>query len=300
MKKLLLNRVNVLFLLLVAVLFLLPPRRAVDKPWAYLTVLILAEAIFLVQYSRKWEKSTLDVATVAFLFLGVWDVTSRLNLTHPVLIPPPENVFNVFITQRELMITSVFSSLRLLLISVAAALVLSIFLGLFVGWIPRLRSAVLPIVHIIGPIPPLVYTPYVVAVMPSFRAASLFVIFFAVFMPTFQNMITRVTSVDHKIIQSAKVMNVSTPTMLFRIILPYCMPSIISGLSGTFRIALLCLSGAELLGASSGLGYFVKRASDYANYTQVLAGIVLMGIVVSVINIIITLVQKKTIKWRYT
>lgn len=300
MKKLLCNRVNFLFLVSLGVLFFLPARRELDQPWAYLTVLILAELLFLGQYARKKKKSALDVGTVAFLLLIVWDVLSRLDLTHPVLVPPPENVFYVFVDQRALMIESVFSSLRLMVISVGIALLLGVSLGLLVGWVPRLRGAVMPIAHVISPIPALVTTPYIVAVMPTFQSASIFVICFSVFWPTFQNMVQRVTGIDQKIIQSARVMNVSTPTMLFRIILPYCLPGIISGLTGTMRVALLCLSGAELLGARSGLGFFVKKFSDYANYTQVIAGIILMGVVVTVLTMLIEWIQRKAIKWRYT
>ena len=300
MRKLLLNRVNVLFLILLGVVFFLPARRELDEPWAYVTVLVLSELLFLVQYAQKKKKSALDVGTAAFLLLGVWDVLSRLNLTHPVLVPPPENVFYVFVDQRVLMIESVFSSLRLMVVSVGIAMILGISLGLLVGWVPRLRGAVMPIAHVISPIPALVTTPYIVAVMPTFQSASIFVISFSVFWPTFQNMVQRVTGIDQKIIQSARVMNVSTPTMLFRIILPYCLPGILSGLTGTMRVALLCLSGAELLGARSGLGFFVKKFSDYANYTQVIAGIILMGIVVTVLTMLIEWVQKKAIKWQYT
>ncbi|MCD7787244.1 MAG: ABC transporter permease subunit, partial [Oscillospiraceae bacterium] len=142
-----------------------------------------------------------------------------------------------------------------------------------------------------------VTTPYIVAIMPTFQAASVFVICFSVFFPTFQSMVQRVASIDRRIIQSAEVMNVSTPTMLFKIILPSCLPGILSGLTGTMRVALLCLSGAELLGAKSGLGYFVKKFSDYANYTQVIAGIILMGIVVTVLTMLIELLQRRAIRW---
>lgn len=298
--KLLLNRANALFLAVLALVFLLPSRRAMDAPWAYVTVLLLAEAIFLSCYIRRRKKSTLDIASVTFLFLGLWDLMSRLALTHPVLVPPPENVFYVFVSQRELMVQGIFSSLRLLFFGVGLALLFGVFLGLAVGWIPRLRGAVLPIANVISPIPPLVYTPYVVAVMPTFKIASIFVIFCAVFWPTFQSMINQVSSIDRKIIQSAQVMNVSTPTMLFRVILPYCKPGILAGLTGTIRAALLCLTGAELLGASSGLGYFVKKFSDFADYTKVIAGIILMGIVVTVLVSAIQWLQRKLVKWNYT
>lgn len=297
--KLFANRGNLLFLITLGIL-LLPSKRSMDAPWAYVAVLALIETAFLLRYRKHREKSLLDIVSVAYAFLGFWDLMSRLDLTHPVLVPPPENVFYVFVSQRELMVQGIFSSLRLLFLGVSLALFTGVFLGLLVGWIPRLRGAVLPIANVISPIPPLVYTPYVVAVMPTFKAASVFVIFCAVFWPTFQNMVGRVGSIDKKIIQSAQVMNVSTSTMLFRVILPYCKPSILASLNGTIRAALLCLTGAELLGANSGLGYFVKKFSDYADYTKVIAGIILMGIVVTVLIAAVHWLQKKLVKWDYT
>ena len=65
------------------------------------------------------------------------------------------------------------------------------------------------------------------------------------------------------------------------------------------RAAFLCLTGAELLGARSGLGFFVKKFSDYADYTKVIAGIIVMGIVVTLIELGIKQLEKKCIKWRY-
>ncbi|MBP3505001.1 MAG: ABC transporter permease subunit [Lachnospiraceae bacterium] len=299
MKKLLLNRANLVFIIDLLLIFFMPTSQDIDAPWAFVVVLILAETLFLIQYGRSGKKSAVDVAFIAFLFLGLWEALKKLGLMHPVLVPPPENVFNVFVTQRELILQGIGSSLLLLLYGVGIALILGVVFGLLVGWIPRLREAVMPIANVISPIPPLVYTPYVVAVMPTFKLASIFVIFSAVFWPTFQQMVGRVSSMDQKIIQSAKVMNVSTPTMLFKVILPYCLPGIITGLSGSMRAAFLCLTGAELLGASSGLGFFVKKFSDYADYTKVITGIIVMGIVVTVIEILIKVLEKKCIKWKY-
>ena len=237
---------------------------------------------------------------VAYLFLLFWELSVKLGFAHPVLVPSPENVFWVFVSERELMWTGVGSSLLLLLQSVGLSLVLGVFLGLFVGWFPRVREAVVPIASVIGPIPPLVYTPYVVAVMPTFRSASVFVIFSACFWPLFLRMVQMVTSMDKKIIQTARVMDIPTGQMLFSVILPYCIPGILKSIPATMRGAFLCLTGAELLGARSGLGYFVKKFSDYANYTKVIAGIILMGIVVTIIDALIDLLIKKTIRWDYT
>jgi len=160
----------------------------VESPIAYLAVnCILQKFYFLVKYIKDRRKSAIDIAFITFLFLGIWESAYKLGFTHPVLVPAPENVFYVFIEQKELMLAGVVSSLVLLAWGVGLAVILGVFLGLFTGWIPRLREAVVPIANVISPIPPLVYTPYVVAVMPTFKIASIFVIFSAVFWPTFSD-----------------------------------------------------------------------------------------------------------------
>ena len=300
MRKYILNYANVLFLAAVAVALFFTPTRQIESPAAYIVVLCLTQALYLTAYIRTGKKSARDIAGIVFAILIIWDICARRGMGNTVLIPPAENVFNVFITERSLMLEGVWSSMKLLFFGVGAALILGVGLGLVVGWIPRVRETVLPIANVISPIPPLVYTPYVVAAMPTFKAASVFVIFMAVFWPTFQNMVTRVGSIDRKIIQSAQVMNVSTPAMIFRVILPYCKPGILTSLNASMRAALLCLTGAELLGATSGLGYFVKKFSDFANYTKVLAGIILMGVVVTLLSMLLKFIQKKTVKWNYT
>lgn len=299
-RSIIINRANILLLITVLLTLFLKGDKETESPIAFLIVLALAEVLFLVRYARDRKKSELDIAAVTFLILGFWELSVKAGWAHPVLVPAPEDVFMVFYSERELMLQGVGSSLWLLLWSVGLALVLGVFLGLIVGWIPRAREAVVPIANVIGPIPPLVYTPYVVAVMPTFRSASTLVIFMACFFPVFTTMISRVASMDRRIIQSAQVMAVSTPQMLFRVILPYCMPGILGSLPGTMRGAFLCLTGAELLGASSGLGYFVKKFSDYANYTKVIAGIILMGVVVTLIDIALEQIYKRAVKWNYS
>lgn len=194
---------------------------------------------------------------------------------------------------------SFYSSMKLLFIGIGLAMILGILGGLFVGYVDRLRETILPIARVMSTIPPLVYTPYVVALMPNFYTASIFVIFSAVFWPSFLGMMWRVGNIDKKIIELAKVMNFNTIGMIFKVILPYSMPDVIGRLSTSLTSAMLCLTGAEMLGASAGLGYFVKKYSDYADYTKVIAGIILIGIVTTVLNILVMQLEKKVIQWKY-
>ena len=54
---------------------------------------------------------------------------------------------------------------------------------------------------------------------------------------------------------------------------------------------------AEMYGATSGLGYFVINYTNYANYTNVAAGIIMVGIVVTILDFLVGLLVRKTVKW---
>lgn len=292
-------RVNVLFAMLLGLIFFVPKAEGTQPVAAFVIATVLIEILYLIQHFRTHKKSISDIVTVVYGFLIIWELASVLGLAHPVLVPSPENVFSIFYINKSDMLDGLISSMLILVQGIGIAMIIGVFGGLFVGYIERLRESILPVTKVISSIPPLVYTPYVVAVMPTFRSASVFVIFSAVFWPTFMSMISRVGSIDKKIIDSAKVMNVSAPVMLFQVILPYSLPDVIGRLSSSLTSAMLCLTGAEMLGASSGLGYFVKKFSDYADYTRVIAGIIYIAIIITILNTLISKLQKRVIKWKY-
>lgn len=196
------------------------------------------------------------------------------------------------------MLEGVFSSMELLIVGFAVSLTAGVGLGLFIGWIPRLSNMFYPIVKVLAPIPSVVYTPYIIAIMPTFRSASAMVIILGLFFPTLMQMIHRVHTIDPQIVNSARAMNVGTRDMVLRVFLPYMIPGVIGGLRVSLSTSFMILVIAEMMGATSGLGYFIKNYADFANYTNVIAGIILVGVVVTILNGVITLIQKKFVKWK--
>ena len=105
--------------------------------------------------------------------------------------------------------------------------------------------------------------------------------------------------VEKKIVNSAKVLNLSTATILFKIIIPFNMPRIINALPIRLASALMTLTVAEMLGADKGMGYYVRFSLNFANYTKAIAGIIFIGFVVTVLNGIIDMAKKHFIKGNY-
>lgn len=304
--KRILNLPNLFFILIWAASFLPSKydeeiRIGLHDFKAFGIVLILIEIIFIVKSANAAKFQALkDVVGFIYLFFLIWELfVSRLNVLPYVFIPAPENVFYIFAEDYVTILTGFASSMYLIIIGMVSAILIAVVLGTLVGWVPRLTNAVYPISKAISTVPPLIYTPYVVLLTPSFRTASLFVVFLSIFWGTFMGSINNTAFVEKRVINSAKVLNVSTFTILFRIIIPFNMPRIINSLPIHLSSALMTLTAAEMIGADSGMGYYVRVALNYANYTKAIAGIIFIGVVVTGLNGVINELKKKFVNWEY-
>ena len=306
LSKYVLNLAN-LFFLLTLLCFLLPSKYASEMriglktPIVFAIILIIVEIRFIFSLRKKSKaQAAKDITAFVFIAAFVWElVVSRLNLLPYVFVPALENVFYVFVQDYALIITGFFSSMYLLLVGMATSIVIAVILGTLVGWNPRLTKAIYPIAKAVSTVPPLIYTPYVVLIMPTFRMASIFVIFLTNFWSTFMGAINNTAFVEKRIINSARVLNLSTPVILFKIIIPFNLPRIINSLPIHLASALMTLTTAEMLGADSGMGFYVRMALNFANYTKAISGIFFIGLVVTVLNAVINFAKKRLVKWSY-
>lgn len=286
---------HLLFLALVF-LILQPSVEGTKSYTAFLIIVIAVEAALL---ANRKKKAAIDIGIIVFAALILWEyITAKVGVKDAMLYPAPENVFNIFVTDYEKILEGVGSSLRLMGLAFALALFFGVGLGLIVGLSDRLNSTVMPIVRVISPIPPIIYSPYAVALLPSFRAASIFVITMTIFWSIFMNMVLSVRQIDRKIMDSARTLNLNQSSMIFHVLLPYSLPGIINSVSVSVSTSFLVLTAAEMIGATSGLGWYIKYNADFANFTKVIAGIFVIGVVVTVLNALISLVKRLLIRWR--
>lgn len=290
-----------IFLAILIVTIFIPGERDVQAVAPMIAAISLVEFLFLFGFFRAGRpaRNRGDLMVLIWGFLLLWEVmTTKLDKMHRVLFPLPENVFNVFATQYGVLIGNVLSSMQLLAIGFTSGIVCGLFLGLIVGWHPRLKDTFFPVAQVLTPITPIIYAPYLIAIMPTFRSASALVIFCGIFWPTFLNMIIRVQSIEPKILDSARALDVKGFAMLRFVLLPYVLPSVVSGLKVTLTTSMMMLTFAEMMGATSGMGYYIINYAHYANYTNVVAGIILVGFVVTILNRLVDAVQRRAIRWR--
>ena len=291
-----------LFLSALIILVLVPGAKKTQPISAMLAGLVVIEVLYILQ-CRRWHKRGESfrvpscIVSIVWAVLIIWEIlVTKLNCMHPVLYPAPENVFYVYRTQYATILLNILSSMELLAVSIFIGVVLGVVLGVTVGWIPVLSDVFYPIANVLAPIPSVVYAPYIIAIMPSFRSASAMVIVIGIFFPMFLD--NRVKAIDPQIIDSALMLNVSNRTMITGILLPYVVPGVIMGMKVTLTTSFMLLIFAEMMGATKGLGYYIVNYNSYGNYTNVIACIIVVGLLVTVLNRLVDLLQEKAIKWK--
>lgn len=264
-------------------------------------ILLIAYLYFMILFKNNREKkrAASDITIVILLLLVVWELlTQKLGILSNFLYPSLQSVINQFKDDGAELLVHLFASIKLLASGMILAIVLAIPLGIFTASNKRLEFLVRPIANVLSPIPPIVWIPYAVAILPSFQASSTFIIFIGAFWPIFINTLNGVTNIDQRYIKSAQTLGLKSSTMVAKIIIPAALPSIFSGVQVGLVLSFILLTAAEMIGSSAGIGFYVKLATDYGNYTKVITGIIFIGIIVTVIMTLFNKLEKHLLRWR--
>ncbi|MBO4896688.1 MAG: ABC transporter permease subunit [Clostridia bacterium] len=303
-KKRYLRTVHLLFIVLLLI-HLIPNKLPGDTFGSYVIWFAVGLEVLTLILSAVIKKPLglnlfLDIVGFIFGFLIIWTLaTAKLNIINPALFPPPGKVFKQLIEDNKKIFVNIISSLGIILQGYLLGAVVAIPLGLFLGCSARLGSAATYISKFFGAIPPIVYIPYGIALLPTFRSVSVFVIFLATFWPVLAGTMSGVMNVDKKTIDSAKVLNVNKLSMLFSVILPASLPEIFIGCNQGLTVSFILLTSAEMIGARSGLGYYIKNYSDFGDYTRTLVGLIVIGVVIVFISFLFNKLQKYLLRWKY-
>ena len=106
----------------------------------------------------------------------------------------------------------------------------------------------------------------------------MFVIFLACSFPILINTIDGVRSVDPVLIRTARTFGYSGATILAKVVLPAASPFIVTGLRIALAIALILVVISEMVGATSGIGYYILEAQRTFKIPRMYAGMLVLAL----------------------
>ncbi len=279
------------------------PAQVVNNTSIFIGFLLVLAVLFLAELHihPKNARAVTDICLLLSGLLLLWEIMcGKLVLLDPFLFPGPVKVFAVFGADWEIMFKGVGSSLFILASGYLLALVIAIPAGLYIGWRKRLFDVAYPVAKAVSPIPPIVYLPYAIVLLPSFWTSSVFLIFIGSFWPIFVGAVYGVFSIDKRLINSARTLGLSEHQMVWRILLPGSMPSIFSGAMISLIMSFITITVAEMIAATSGLGWYIEYHHQFANYDKVIAGMILIACIVIIIMFLFDRIQRYCLRWQQT
>lgn len=171
------------------------------------------------------------------------------------------------------------TSLQRVFIGFGIATVVAVPFGFLMGASQSAWAMFNPVVQLLRPVSPLAWFPLGLVVLKAAPLAAIFVIFITSIWPTLLNTAFGVSSVPQSHKNVARVFQFSSVKYVRHVLLPYSLPSVVTGMRISMGIAWMVIVAAEMLSGGTGIGFYVWDAYNASNLANVAAAIFLIGFI---------------------
>jgi len=236
------------------------------------------------------------------LVVVVWWAASATGGLDPRKLPSPASVLSsahgLWTSGRlqDSVQTSLTRALLGLVIGVAAGVVLALAAGL-----SRAGEALVDgTMQVKRAIPSLALLPLMILWLGIGETMKVVVIALGVMVSVYVNTHAALVSIDARYVELAEAQRLSRRVFLRKVVLPGALPGFFTGLRLAVTAAWLGLIVVEQINATSGIGYMMFQAQQYAQSGIILVGLVLYGVFGFASDALVRLVERRVLSWRST
>ena len=250
------------------------------------------------------SSTAISIVTVAAL-LVLWWVATHYGWIRDIFLPTPEKILKSFadawrgdIQGGKPLPEHFWASLWRVFAAFLLAVVTAIPAGIAMG-VSRIARGILdPPIEFYRPLPPLAYLPLIVIWFGIDETAKVVLIFLACFAPLAMSARAGVRGVMIEQINAAYSMGASRWQVIWHVIVPGAMPEIFTGMRIAIGFGWTTLVAAEMVAATEGLGQMVLNASNFLRTDVVIMGIVVIGVVAYLFDLLMRYVERLVVPWK--
>jgi ABC-type nitrate/sulfonate/bicarbonate transport system permease component len=188
-------------------------------------------------------------------------------------------------------------SLVRLLSGYLIAAVLGVLLGVLLGRVAWLRRQAAPIIEFLRAIPPPALLPFTIVAIGVDSSAKVALIAFVCIWPILLNTMDGVAGIEPTMTETARVYHIPTSDDLLHVQLRAASPQIFAGMRTALPLAIILMVISEMVASTDGLGYFVLQAQRTFALADMWSGILLLGILGYLLNLVFTLIERRVLAW---
>ena len=219
------------------------PERIQDRQWTL---------------SEAWNRYGPWVVTVinVTIFLCIWEAVTRAGLVNLTTTAPPGAIVSGSILDH------VLYTLTNLAIGLSIACAIGIPAGLLMGGNRYVETVLSPYVWSLTSLPRIALVPLFILFMGFTVQMQITIIVLSAVFPIMINSWAGVKTTEKSLLAAAKVFGASRRELYLKVVLPYTLPFIVSGIQQGIGRGLVGVIIAEIFGGSQGLGYLIQRSAD--------------------------------------
>lgn len=234
-------------------------------------------------------------------FVLLWWFANNSGLLNPKFLSPPQTVFTVLATgilPGGDLWPEIWPSLRRGLAGFAVALVLGIVGGIVVGSVNALEKILAPVLLFFRNLSILALFPVFLLFFGIGEQSKIAIVAWASFWPIFINTTNAVKGVERILVNAARTLGAGKAYIFAYVVLPAAVPNIFPGIRLAASYAFTALVAAEYLGATEGLGIYIRANQERFEISKMYAGIVVLGLIGVIVNLVLTKVEQHVTSWQ--
>ncbi|MFW5680132.1 MAG: ABC transporter permease [Pseudomonadota bacterium] len=232
--------------------------------------------------------------------LAAWELTTRLGLVAPHLLPAPTLVLREVGdlwrdgTLLEHLGVTLWRVITGFFLGTLAATVL----GALTGYSRTAHQLLDPTLQAIKAVPSLAWVPLFILWLGIFEASKVTLIAVGAFFPVYLNLSTAIGQVDRKLIEVGRMYGLSHLALVRRVLLPATLPAYVTGLRGGLALAWMFVVAAELMGASQGLGFLMLDGQMTGRPALIIASLILFALLGKATDMALAQATSPWLRWQ--
>ena len=249
----------------------------------------------------QWRRPALRIASVG-LFFAAWHVATTRRVEFYVRfqnVPSPAQVLEeaVDLFSTAPFYVHILASLERIWLGFAIATVLGVGLGLLIGWFRPAADVLWPLVELLRPIPAVAWVPLSIMLWPTERSSIVFITALGAFFPIVLNTVHGAEGIDRQLVRAATSLGAGQAAIFREVVIPGALPAIVTGLSVGMGVSWLCLISAEMISGQFGIGYFTWVAYGIVKYSQIVVGMLVIGVLGMLSSALIRVIGALGMPW---
>lgn len=247
------------------------------------------------------KKSYMTIAVISFaVVLVVWTLLTITGMVDALFLPsiPATIKSGILMFGHEGFLGDVWISVYRVMVGFLISAAVAIPIGLLIGVFAPIEASIEPLMSFIRYMPASAFIPLFILWVGIGEAEKIAIIIIGSLPQLILMVAVNTRQVSHDLVEVSYTLGTPKSKVLWKVILPGCMPAILGSLRMVLGWAWTYLIVAEMVGASSGIGYMILQSQRMLGVSRIFVGILTIGVLGLIFDMFFRFLEKVLFPWK--